>query len=438
MIIDEEILKDGMNDRILAKLIARHSLEQERYQKLYNYYIGKHAICERRRVSDKAVNNRIVCNHAKYIVDIAKSYLVGNPISYTCSDGYDIEPVKNSFIEQDMASIDAEIEKTMSIYGKAYELIYADNTSQPMSVNLPPQNTFIVYGTGVGENPLFGVHYYRKHDIDGSVTGVCCLVCDENMIYTYENRQDSFEHMQLTDKQHHYFGKMPMIEYWNNEEKQGDFEQLISLIDAYNVLESDRVNDKEQFVDAFLFLTGIDIDSDQAKKLREERILMGYDGANAEYLSKVMSESDVEVLKDSLKTDIHRFSMIPDLSEQTFGTNLSGVAIKYKLMGFEQHVRNKERYFTKSLKKRFELYVNFLSLKGAMEYVPIHRVDVVFTRNLPVNELEVSQMIRNLAGIATNETLLSQLSFVGDPKEEAQLAAKERMFDESAENADKL
>ncbi len=183
------------------------------------------------------------------------------------------------------------------------------------------------------------------------------------------------------------------------------FEQMIPLIDAYNILESDRVNDKEQFVDAFLFLTGIDLDSEQAKKLKEERILMGYEGAAAQYLSKVMSESDIEVLKDSLKSDIHRFSMIPDLSDQTFGTNLSGVAIKYKLMGFEQHVRNKERYFTKALKQRFELYVNFLSLKGAMEYVPIHRIDVVFTRNLPVNELEISQMVNNLVGIASSETL---------------------------------
>lgn len=214
------------------------------------------------------------------------------------------------------------------------------------------------------------------------------------------------------------------------KKKQGDFEQMIPLIDAYNILESDRVNDKEQFVDAFLFLTGIDLDSEQAKKLREERILMGYEGAAAQYLSKVMSESDIEVLKDSLKSDIHRFSMIPDLSDQTFGTNLSGVAIKYKLMGFEQHVRNKERYFTKALKQRFELYVNFLSLKGAMEYVPIHRIDVVFTRNLPVNELEISQMVKNLVGIASSETLLSQLSFVGDPKEEAQLAAKEKMLGE--------
>lgn len=430
MIIDEAILRDGMTDVIIAKLISRHSLEQERFAKLYDYYIGKHAICERKRSSDNIANNRIVCNHAKYIVDIAKSYLVGNPVSYTCSDGYDIEAVKNSFAVQDMPSVDAELEKVMSIYGKAYEMVYANEESEPMSVCLPPTNTFIVYGSAVGEIPLYGVHYYKKRDIDGSVTGVCCVICDDKMIYTYENDADSFLHMKLTDKQRHYFGALPIVEYRNNEEMQGDFEQLIPLIDAYNVLESDRVNDKEQFVDAFLFLTGIDLDSEQAKKLREERILMGYEGATAQYLAKVMSESDVEVLKDSLKTDIHRFSMIPDLSDQTFGTNLSGVAIKYKLMGFEQHVRNKERYFTKSLKKRFELYINFLSLKGAMEYVPIHRIEVAFTRNLPVNELEVSQMVQNLSGIATSETLLSQLSFVGDPKEEAQLAAKEGMLNE--------
>ncbi len=431
MIIDEKILEDGLTGTVLHKLIARHMQESARYERLSDYYTGKHDIISRRRLSGDTANNRVVCNHAKYIVDIAKSYLVGNPVTYTCSDGYDIEALKNSFSVQDMAGIDAELEKTMSIYGTAYELVYADEYSQPRSVCLMPANTFVVYGAGIGEKPLYGIHYYKKRDVDGSITGVCCMVCDSEYIYTYENSADSFVNMKLTEKQCHYFGALPLVEYRNNEERQGDFEQLIPLIDAYNVLQSDRVNDKEQFVDAFLFLRNIDIDSSQAKKLREERILMGYDGSEAQYLAKVMSESDVEVLRDSLKSDIHRFSMIPDLSDQTFGTNLSGVAIKYKLMGFEQHVRNKERYFARALKQRLELYISFLSLKGAMEFVPLHRIDAVFTRNLPVNELEVSQMIRNLSGIATNETLLSQLSFVGDAKEEAQLAQKERALEET-------
>ena len=280
MIIDEEILKGGITDTILAKLIARHQLLGERYQKLGDYYLGNHAICSRRRASDRAANNKIVCNHAKYIVDIAKSYLVGNPISYACSDGYDIEAVKNSYIVQDMPSIDAELEKTMSIYGTAFEMVYADGSSQPKSVCLPPMNTFVVYGAGVGEIPLIGVHYFRKRDIDGNVTGTSAVVCDSAMVYTFENSADSFEHMTLTASHRHYFGALPILEYRNNEERQGDFEQLIPLIDAYNILESDRVNDKEQFVDAFLFLTGIDLDSTQAKKLREEKILMGYEGAS--------------------------------------------------------------------------------------------------------------------------------------------------------------
>lgn len=162
MIIDEEILKDGLNEIVLQKLIARHMLEGERYERLRNYYNGRHDIMSRRRLSDGVANNRVVCNHAKYIVDIAKSYLVGNPITYTCSDGYDIEAVKNSFIMQDMASIDAELEKTMSIYGHAYEFVYADEQSQPKSVPLNPINTFVVYGAGIGETPIYGIHYYKK------------------------------------------------------------------------------------------------------------------------------------------------------------------------------------------------------------------------------------------------------------------------------------
>lgn len=426
MIIDEDILSTGITSEILYKLIVRHRNSEARYRKLLDYYLGNHEIKYRKRESGISANNRIICNHAKYIVDMAKSYLTGSPISYACSDGYDIEAIKNCYMEQDIAHLDTELEKDMGVFGRAYELLYIDEESQPRSVRIPPFNSFVVYGARVDEKPLLGVHYYKKYDIDSNVTGVCCVACDDTAVYIYENDTDSFWGMELKEVNLHYFGAVPLIEYKNNEDVQGDFEQLIPLIDAYNLLCSDRVNDKEQFVESFLFLDGIDIDSEQAKKLKEERILLSYDGGDAKYLSKVMSESDVEVLRDALKQDIHRFSMVPDLSDESFGNNLSGVAIKYKLMGFEQHVRNKERLFTKSLKERFKMYNSYLSLKGSMQYVPLHRIDVVFTRNLPVNELEVSEMVNNLRGLATNETLLAQLTFVSDPKEEAELSRRER------------
>ncbi len=425
MIINENLIKDGITARLLGRLINKHEEQIYRYHKLHEYYIGNHDILNRSRQSDAAVNNRAVCNHAKYIVDMAQSYLVGNPITYSASEGVDIEALKNAYLEQGIDALDSELVKNTNIYGRAYELVYADENSKPRSVYIPPMCAFVCYSQTAEKKPLFGVHYYRETDVDGRVERVCCNVYDGDYIYRFSANQDNFGSLVLDSTERHYFGGVPIIEYDNNADKQGDFEQLVPLIDAYNILQSDRVNDKEQFVDAFLFLTGIDIDGEQAKKLKEEKILMGYDGAKAEYLSKVMSESDVKVLRDDLKEDIHRFSMVPDLSDESFGNNLSGVAIKYKLLGFEQMIKNKERYFAKGLRKRLFLYNNFLALKGTMQTVPLHRVDIIFTRNLPANNNETSQMIKNLENIVSNETLLGQLDFVTDAKEEAAAAEKE-------------
>lgn len=432
MIIDEELIAGGITPQLLAKLIEKHEVSNERYNKLYNYYIGRHGIMNRRKAAEGTANNKITANHAKYITDMSQSYLTGNPVTYSASEEYDIEPLKNAYLEQGISSLDSSLIKDMSIYGCAYELIYANGQSKPRSTKLNPQNAFVCYAQSVEEKPLFGVYYYKRYDLDGNCRGVECQVFDSNYIYLYRGNADSWPRMNLDSKQAHYFGEVPLIEYRNNEEKQGDFEQLIPLIDAYNLLQSDRVNDKEQFVDAFLFLRNCDIDTEQAQKLREERILMGYDNAAAEYLSKVLTESDIKVLRDDIKDDIHRFAMVPDLSDESFGNNLSGVAIKYKLLGFEQHIKNKERIFAKSLRKRFELYNTFLALKGSMQGVPTHRVDIVFTYNLPANELEVAQMISYLQGLASNETLLDQLSFVGDAKEEAELAKKEQAENQRA------
>lgn len=426
MIIDEEIIRGGITPFILSKLISKHEQSQGRYSKLHNYYTGEHSIKNRARTSKGVANNKIVANHAKYIVDMTQSYLTGNAVTYSASENYDIEPLKNVYLAQDIASLDSELVKDMSIYGRAYELVYADENSNPRSVRLAPENTFICYSQDAAQKPLFAVYYYKKYDLDEKCNGIVCRVYDSTTVYTYTSSQDNYAALSLQDKQCHFFGAVPVIEYRNNAEMQGDYEQLIPMIDAYNILQSDRVNDKEQFVNAFLFLRNCDIDSAEAKKLCEERILMGYENAAAEYLSKVLSESDIKVLRDDLKDDIHRFAMVPDLSDESFGNNLSGVAIKYKLLGFEQHVKNKERNFAKSLRKRFELYNGFLILKSSMQEVPTHRVDIVFTYNLPANELEVAQMISYLQGIASNETLLDRLPFVSDPKEEAELVRKEQ------------
>ena len=109
-----------------------------------------------------------------------------------------------------------------------------------------------------------------------------------------------------------------------------------------DLLQSDRVNDKQQAAEKLLVLTGCALDTDEQGRppwlqLRMDKALCLPDGdAKAEYLSGHMDESGNEILRASLAQDIHKLSLVPDLSEKSFAGNLSGIALKYRLLGLEQ------------------------------------------------------------------------------------------------------
>ena len=104
--------------------------------------------------------------------------------------------------------------------------------------------------------------------------------------------------------------------------------------------------------------------------------------------------------------------------------------MEYKLLGLEMITKVKERYYKKGLKRRIELYSNYLRLK-AISINPT-AITPVFTRALPKNLLELSQMIMNFKGTVSNETLISQIPFVDDAQTEL-----EKLNNESEENMKK-
>ena len=73
-----------------CKFIKDHTLHTHaRYDALERYYEGDHPICGRKKRSVLA-NNKLVCNHAKYISDTCVGYFAGNPVKYS---GEGIEPL---------------------------------------------------------------------------------------------------------------------------------------------------------------------------------------------------------------------------------------------------------------------------------------------------------------------------------------------------------
>lgn len=422
--LDKELMQDGIpTPEILEYCIKQHQGTLARLNKLSDYYDGKQDISNRTFGNPNIPNHKIVANHAKYIVDIATGFLVGNPIAYS---GSQVDKILDEYSRMDIISHDTELEKDLSVFGIGYELMYLapvnEGDTEIRIKSIDPRGIFVVTDDTVDKNPLFGVHYQQRFKLDGSLNYYLINVYTEDKIFTYHAKGLSKGQMTLFEESEHYFGAVPVVEYRNNEERQGDFEQQISQFDAYNLLQSDRINESEQRVNSILFIKGFTLGEDN---LTHDSIIETTEkDSDLKWLIKEIKEADNEVLRQSLLDDIHKFSYIPSMTDEHFAGNVSGEAMKYKLFGLLQLLSIKTRYMSKSLRKRLELMRNILNTKGSN--IDISDVKITFKPNLPINTNDLASIINQLKGILPLETLIGWLPDIDDPAEQLQKLEEEQ------------
>lgn len=400
---------------LLNYCISQHLSLIGRLDKLSDYYDGKQDILKRTKDNDAAPNNKVVVNHAKYVTDMNVGFMVGNPVAYTSSD--DIKSILDAYTKVDIVSHDTELEKDLSVFGIGYELIYLNEDKQTGKTFadikcIDPRGIFLVTDDTIDANPLFAVHYQKVYNLQGAIDHYLVKYYNDNWVITYRAASIGFGDYQLIKALPHYFKAVPVIEYRNNEERQGDFEQAISLIDAYNSLQSDRLNDKEAFVDAILFIRGFTLKDGDGARLASEKILQTdatTTDADASYLTKTMDESSVAILRDSFLEDIHKVTYVPNMNDKNFSGNVSGEAMKYKLFGLLQLMSVKERYMIKGLRQRLILFANYLEISN--NNVDIDGIKINLKPNLPINTTDIINQIvqAHQAGILPLKVLLSWL-----------------------------
>lgn len=396
---------------ILKKIETFEFQTKPKLDKMYRYYKANQDILQTQKDKNKP-NNKIANNYAKNIVNNTIGYYMSNSVKYITEDenlANEIELICN-YNDDDFHN--TSIAKDLSVYGIAYELMYLDVNKEIRYKKISATNTFVEYDNTLEENILYAIRYYDITDDDNQVTRYIEIYDDEFITYyTYKNS------LMFVDKVQHFFNDNPINVYYNNEEKMGDFENIISLIDAYDKLQSESLNDFDVFADAYLALTNMNsTDSDDIAKLREDRVLLLGDGGAANWLTKDVNDTHIENLKNRLDKDIYKFSNTVNMSDENFANNSSGVAIKYKLMNFENRVSATERYFVKALQRRVELICNILNLKGSS--YDFSSVSFAFSRNIPNDLNAISDVIIKLKGMVSIETLIAQLPFIEDVQAE--------------------
>ena len=410
---------------VIQKLLDNQKVLQiPRYRKLQNYYEGKSDILQR-PMEDGKPNNKLVANYPGYIVDMAKGYTFGKPISYSSLDEALMEDIQDILNYSDEQQHNRRIATGMGIKGKCYELVYADENSRLRLAKIEADEGIMVYDTAINPEPKFFIRFYTVADLLSSNDTQYAEVYTSDEVITYEYSNGFRE----IDRVVHYFNMVPVIEYRNNESELGDFEKVITLIDAYDRAASNKVNDLDYFSDAYMYLIGMSgTNTEDILDMRDKKILLLDENGQAGFLIKPSNDTESENVKDRLKQDIHKFSMIPDLTDKEFSGNSSGVALAYKLLGLEQLATEKEANFKLGLQRRFEIICNFLNTKSAKNY-DYRDIQITFTRNKPINEKEAIEVAVMLKGLVSEMTVLQNIPQVTDVSEElARLEADKAVY----------
>lgn len=415
-------LKEGtlITKDVLSKILA----QRKDYSINEKYYLGLQPILDRYISDSTKPNNKIVCANAAYITDINVGYFMGQPVSYTSSEEAYLEKMQEIFDCNDEQDINAMLAKDCSIYGRAYELMYIDEDTKVRFNRIHPANMILVYNTKIIPEPWLALRLYTSGDED-----VYLEVYEKTVVKTYKTNK-SFSALVLENEAANEFGEIPVNEYTNNDECQGDFDKVKSLIDAYDKAQSDTANDFEYFTDAYLHLHNINLDDDEIQKLKMNRVLKteGDAAGIVEWIVKEVQDAATENFKNRIAKDIAKFSKTPNMTDEEFSGNLSGVALSYKLLGLEWNASNKERKFKKGLQRRIELITIYLSILN--EKYDYNDIKIEFNRDLPQNVAEIVEMLTNVRGTISEQTYLTLLPFIDDVAEEQQ-----RMDDEAADMA---
>lgn len=424
------IYMDRASAESLTEKDIRDILEENRmdmkYRMLNDYYEGKHPILSKIKKDRNAPNNRLVTNMAKYITDTATGYFLGQPVIYNATNEEYLQRLQDIFDYNDEQDHNMELEKQCSICGSCFEMLYLDEDSQIRFAKIPAGNLIMIYETDSGhQQPMAAIRQIQSRDKHQNEI-LKVEFWDASQVLRFRSVNGGYLNLEAVEP--HYWQDVPFVEYINNEERKGDFEGVITEIDAYNKVQSNTANYFEYNDDALLKISKLgDVSTRDIRDIREKGAVILDDGGDVEWLLKQVDDTALENYKNRLREDIHTMANVPHLCDDSFGGNLSGVAISYKLWGLEQLCAMKERKFKKGLQRRIELITNILNIFGSRyDYR-----DVVpkFRRNKPENDVETAQIVTQLAGLLSTETRMQMLPWVENVQDELDRLEEEKKKD---------
>ena len=212
--------------------------------------------------------------------------------------------------------------------GISFEFLYVYENNEIKFAVLDPLETFIIYDNSIEQNALAGVRFMDQQNYNTDEIETYVEVYTSNTISTFKMGEEDLE---LIDEKSHYFQEVPILCYENNFDGVGDWEKVMDLIDSYDLLISENLNNFRYFSDCYMVLTNVDnLTEEDIALMKERRVIVLPENSEVDWLTKTTENMEIESFKQTLKDNIFSFSQVPDINDKAFNQGISGEALKYQ------------------------------------------------------------------------------------------------------------
>ena len=406
-----EITRANVVD-VLKKAFTVHLRNKIDIEYLYRYYCGFQPILYREKEVRPEINNKIVENRALEIVAFRVGYNMGEPVQYV-SRGDDkrvaqgVSQLNDYVTSEEKEAEDRLLCEWAQICGTSFRMVlpdaqvHEDKDEAPFEIfTLDPRYTFVVYQNALGTPPVMAVTYIEK-----SKSRRVFSVYTKNWYYEIEDYK-------IVRDEPQYLG-IPIIEYPLNNSRLGAFEPVIPILDAINVVASDRINGIMQFIQALMLFHNVEIDESEFALLRQEGALQYRDVSDTmkgeiKYLVQELNQMQTQTLVDHMYNSVLTIVGMPNRNGGT-STSDTGTAVIMRdgWSAAEARAKDYEITFKKSEMKFLKLVLKICRGLSDLD-LKASAVQIRFTRR---NYENISEKANVLVTMLNNPKIAPQLAF---------------------------
>lgn len=399
---------------LIENMIAEYNAALPTYRVMQRYYNGDHDIIYKVWSNPKRCNKVCVENFIAKFVDEEVNYVLGNPLSFVSKSG---NPAVIHAIDAGLfhwrTNHNSEMMRDLEIYGKVYSLSYIDRKGRYCERILNPTNA-IAYCDDDNVPQLF-IHFYKKK------------YCADQYYDVYDNAGniEIYCNGNLVEQSKHIFRGCPVSVCEMDNVSETIFAKIRHLQDTYNETLSDQASIIGDYRNAYLVVTGVEVNAETAKQMEDHGLLNlpSDKNANVQWLMKQMNDSYIQNILDDLRNAMYSVCNHIDGNEK-LQSNTSSLAIRSRLIFLEQRAKSMFDYVQDAIYDRIERLFEYLALKG--QSFSVEDVQINYTPNIPVDLVTTVQVISQMGDKLSTETALSLLPFVESPAIELEKIKKER------------